>query len=109
MKTLLALGAGALAMYLMDRERGPQRRAQLRDQVERAKRAFGDFPEGRALGALGKARARGRAPRPALKLRAVAVGVAGDGPLDALPSGGQAIVPNRAPPPSAPWPARPRT
>ena len=40
MKTLLALGAGALAMYLMDRERGPQRRAQLRDQAERAKRAF---------------------------------------------------------------------
>ena len=80
MKTLLALGAGALAMYLMDRERGPQRRAQLRDQVERAKRAFSarvrgvaadaesdaervseNFPEGRALGALGKARARGRA------------------------------------------------
>jgi hypothetical protein len=33
MKTLLLLGAGALAMYLMDRELGPQRRAQLREQL----------------------------------------------------------------------------
>jgi hypothetical protein len=40
MKTLLVLGAGALMMYLMDGERGAQRRAQLRDQVERAKRAL---------------------------------------------------------------------
>ena len=40
MRTLLTLGAGALLMYLMDRERGPQRRAQLRDQLERLKRAL---------------------------------------------------------------------
>ena len=40
MRTLLTLGAGALLMYLMDGERGPQRRAQLRDQMERLKRAL---------------------------------------------------------------------
>lgn len=33
MKTLLTLGAGALAMYLMDREKGPQRRAQLLEKL----------------------------------------------------------------------------
>ena len=38
MKTLLALGAGALAMYLMDREQGAQRRAQLREKLDRAQR-----------------------------------------------------------------------
>ena len=40
MRTLLTLGAGALLMYLMDGERGPQRRARLLDQIERAKRAL---------------------------------------------------------------------
>ena len=33
MKTLLVLGAGALAVYLMDREKGPQRRAQLLEKL----------------------------------------------------------------------------
>ena len=51
MRTLLALGAGALAMYLMDRERGAQRRAELRDQMERAKRALSARVRGVAAGA----------------------------------------------------------
>ena len=38
MKTIIAVGVGALAMYLLDREQGAQRRAQLRAQLERAKR-----------------------------------------------------------------------
>lgn len=46
MKTLLLLGAGALAMYLMDREHGPQRRAQLREQLERAKRRLSERAHG---------------------------------------------------------------
>ncbi|HEX6413365.1 MAG TPA: hypothetical protein VFZ94_09975 [Burkholderiales bacterium] len=48
MKTLLLLGAGALAMYLMDRELGPQRRAQLREQLERAKRLVSERTHGAA-------------------------------------------------------------
>lgn len=48
MKTLLLLGAGALAMYLMDRELGPQRRAQLREQLERAKRLVRERAQGGA-------------------------------------------------------------
>ena len=48
MKTLLLLGAGALAMYLMDRELGPQRRAQLREQLERAKRLMSERAHGGA-------------------------------------------------------------
>lgn len=51
MKTLLVLGAGALAMYLMDRENGPRRRAQLRDQLERAKRAISERARGGAAAA----------------------------------------------------------
>lgn len=38
MKTIIAVGVGALAMYLLDREQGAQRRAQLREQLERTKR-----------------------------------------------------------------------
>lgn len=49
MKTLLLLGAGALAMYLMDRELGPQRRAQLREQLERAKRRLSERAHGGAV------------------------------------------------------------
>jgi hypothetical protein len=37
MKTLLLLGAGALVLYLTDREQGAQRRAQLREKLDRAK------------------------------------------------------------------------
>jgi hypothetical protein len=48
MKTLLALGAGALAMYLMDREQGAQRRAQLREQLERARRRIRQKASGAA-------------------------------------------------------------
>ena len=51
MKTLLALGAGALAMYLMDRERGPRRRAELRDQLDRAKRVISERVRGGAASA----------------------------------------------------------
>jgi hypothetical protein len=56
-KTLFLLGAGALAMYLMDRERGPQRRAQLREQLERAKRLVSERAHG------GTARAEADAER----------------------------------------------
>ena len=46
MKTLIALGAGALAMYLMDREQGTQRRAHLREQLERARRKIREKASG---------------------------------------------------------------
>jgi hypothetical protein len=35
MKTLITFGLGALAMYLLDREQGPRRRALLREQWTR--------------------------------------------------------------------------
>ena len=40
MKTLITFGLGALTMYLLDPEQGPRRRAQLRDQWTRARRAL---------------------------------------------------------------------
>jgi len=38
MKTLVTLGLGALAMYLLDPQHGRERRARLRDQVTQANR-----------------------------------------------------------------------
>jgi hypothetical protein len=34
MRTLVTFGLGALTMYLLDRENGPQRRARLRSQLK---------------------------------------------------------------------------
>ena len=39
MRTLVTLGLGALAMYLLDPEHGRRRRARVRDQLTQAKRA----------------------------------------------------------------------
>ena len=46
MKTLLALAAGAVAMYLMDREHGAQRRAELQEKFDRAKQMLRDRANG---------------------------------------------------------------
>jgi hypothetical protein len=42
MRTLVTLGLGALAMYLLDPQQGRRRRALLRDQVTHARRAGGE-------------------------------------------------------------------
>jgi len=39
MRTLVTLGLGALAMYLLDPEHGRRRRARVRDQLTQAKQA----------------------------------------------------------------------
>jgi hypothetical protein len=39
MRTLVTLGLGALAMYLLDPEHGRRRRARMREQLTQAKRA----------------------------------------------------------------------
>lgn len=42
MRTLIAFGAGAAAMYLLDPEQGRRRRALLRDQLVHAKRVLSE-------------------------------------------------------------------
>lgn len=46
MKAIVALGLGALAMYLLDPQQGRQRRARLRDQVTHAKRVARERVQG---------------------------------------------------------------
>ncbi len=44
MKTFITFGLGALTMYLLDPEHGARRRAQLREQWARARRALPETP-----------------------------------------------------------------
>jgi hypothetical protein len=46
MRTLVTLGLGALAMYLLDPEKGQRRRALIRDQL--ARRGYGASMEARS-------------------------------------------------------------
>ena len=48
MKAIVALGLGALAMYLLDPQQGRRRRALLRDQVTHAKRVVRERASGAA-------------------------------------------------------------
>ena len=51
MKTLMTLGLGALAMYLLDPQQGRRRRALLREQVrDLSNRAYGKVTEARGAG-----------------------------------------------------------
>ena len=47
-RVLGALGIGALAMYFFDPVSGKRRRAQVRDQMDQARREIGDYAEGTA-------------------------------------------------------------
>lgn len=47
MRTLIWLGLGAAAMYLMDPEQGRRRRALARDKLVKARRAIRERAEGK--------------------------------------------------------------
>lgn len=49
MRTIITLGLGALAMYLLDPQQGRTRRAQARDQLSRAKRLVRERAQGRTV------------------------------------------------------------
>lgn len=48
MRTLLWLGLGAAAMYLLDPEQGRRRRALMRDQMTKARRVMRERASGKA-------------------------------------------------------------
>ena len=53
MRTLVTLGIGAVAMYLLDPEQGPRRRAQLRERFADGQRRLLDRTRGSAEEARG--------------------------------------------------------
>ena len=53
MRTLVTLGIGAVAMYLLDPEQGPRRRAQLRERWANGQRMLRDRARGSAAEARG--------------------------------------------------------